>query len=169
MGLFDRFFGTRKTGDVAALYAAIVDRARQPHWYLDGAVPDTMDGRFDMVAAILSLVLIRLEANRESNAAGVALTESFITDMDAQLRESGIGDVGLGKHVGNMVSMLGGRLTAYRTGLDTGDLDTALVRNLYRGVAPGPAAMAHVRAAVARFAEQLQATPAEALLAGRLP
>lgn len=169
MGLLDRLFGTRRGVDTTALYAAIIDRARAPHWYLDGGVPDTIDGRFDMIAAVLSLVLIRLDDDDAAAVASVTLTERFIADMDAQLREQGVGDVGLGKQVGHMVSMLGGRLSAYRDGLATGDLEPALVRNLYRGTAPGPAAMAHVQGALRRFADQLRATPSEALIAGRLP
>lgn len=63
MSLFSSLF-SRKDDRAALrpLYASVVARARQPHWYLDGSVPDTLDGRFDMVAAILSLVLLRLEA-----------------------------------------------------------------------------------------------------------
>src|SRR3546814_9204461 len=65
--------------------------------------------------------------------------------MDGQLREIGIGDIIVGKHIGRMMSMLGGRLGAYRAGLAEGDLAPALVRNLYRGTAPAPAALAHTR------------------------
>ena len=62
MGLWQKLFGTPNGGEAAPLYAAIVARARQPHWYEAGAVPDTIDGRFDMIAAVLAMVLIRLEA-----------------------------------------------------------------------------------------------------------
>lgn len=169
MGLFERLRGGPRAPDASALYAAVVARARAPHWYVEGGVPDTIDGRFDMIAAILSLVLIRLEAESGSNSIGVALTESFIADMDGQLRESGVGDVGLGKQVGNMVSMLGGRLTAYRAGLEQSDLGPALERNLYRGAVPGPSAMAHAREQLMLFAQQLATLPSEAMLAGQLP
>ncbi len=113
-------------------------RARAEHWYLDGAVPDTVDGRFDMIAAVLSVVLIRLEAEPEGVEPAARLTERFVTDMDGQLRELGIGDIVVGKHIGKMMAMLGGRLTAYREGLagDRAVMDAALVRNLYRGAAP---------------------------------
>ncbi|WP_204310223.1 ubiquinol-cytochrome C chaperone family protein, partial [Enterobacter cloacae] len=72
------------------------------------------------------------------------LTEVFIDDMDGQLRQIGIGDIVVGKHVGKMMGMLGGRLGAYREALAAGGFDEALVRNLYRGEAPAPAALAHV-------------------------
>ena len=167
MGLFDRLFGSRQATDAAALYAAIVAQARTPHWYVDGGVADSIDGRFDMIAAILSLVLIRLED--EAAQTSVALTERFIEDMDAQLREDGVGDVGLGKQVGKMISMLGGRLAAYREGLASGDLTLVLTRNLYRGGAPTPPQLAHVATALTRFADQLRTTPVATLVAGTLP
>ncbi len=169
MGLIDRLFGTRRIRNAAPLYAAIVARGREPHWYLEGDVPDTMDGRFDMIAAVLTTVLLRIEADPDSAVTGVALTECFIEDMDAQLREQGIGDVGLGKYVGQMVSMLGGRLTAYREGLASGDLAPALARNLYRGTPPGPMALAHVAGTLTHLSEQVRAVPIAALLTGKLP
>ena len=61
------------------------------------------------------------------------------------MRQIGFGDMVVGKHVGRMMGMLGGRLGAYREGIARGTLDAALVRNLYRGEAPDPGAVAHVR------------------------
>lgn len=163
------FGGGPAESEVAPLYDAIVARGRETHWYLAGAVPDTIDGRFDMIAAVLALVLIRLEADPAAAAPSVALTERFIEDMDAQLRQSGIGDVGLGKYVGQMVSMLGGRLGAYREALAAGDLRPALRRNLYRGVDPGEAALGHVADALTAFAARLAEQPTPVLIAGMLP
>lgn len=152
------------------LYTAIVARARQPHWYEAGAVPDTVDGRFDMVAAVLTLVLLRLEIAPEGPEPSARLTERFVDDMDGQLREIGIGDIIVGKHIGRMMSMLGGRLGAYRDGLAAGgDLEAALVRNVYRGVAPSPAALAHVAAAFRELQAALAATPATTIIQGTLP
>lgn len=167
MGLIERLFGNRD--DAAALYRAVVERARQPHWFQDGAVADTIDGRFDMIAAVLSLVLLRIEREPEGAALGVALAERFVDDMDPQLREIGIGDIVVGKHMGRMMGMLGGRLGAYREGLESGDLTRALVRNLYREQPPADAALAHVRYTLTAFATGLAATPLDALAAGRLP
>lgn len=169
MGMLDRLFGGKRADAAAALYAAVVARGREPNWYLDGAVPDSIDGRFDMIAAVLALVLIRLEAEPGREAAGVALTECFIADMDAQLREQGVGDVGLGKQVGQLVGALGGRIAAYRDGVAAGDLHAALERNLYRAAPPAPAAVAHVNDALLDLAARLRATEGDALLAGRLP
>lgn len=169
MGLIDRLFGRHRGEEVAPLYAAIVAQARAPHWYLAGAVPDTVDGRFDMVAAILSLVLLRLENDPDGPVPSAHLTERFVDDMDGQLREIGIGDIIVGKHIGKMMAMLGGRLGAYRHGLAGGDLDAAIVRNIYRGAAPPADARAHVQAALVAFSQSLGDMPTQALLAGTLP
>jgi len=139
------FKSSRFGADADTLYAAIVAAARRPGWYREGRVPDTIDGRFDMVAAVTAIALIRLERDGpEGNAAATRLTEAFVADMDGQLREAGVGDVVVGKQIGKMVSALGGRLTAYRTALaeqDDAAFGDALVRNLYRGTDPGPEAV----------------------------
>lgn len=169
MGLLKRLFGAPDRGTAPQLYAAIVAAGRTPHWYATGEVPDTIDGRFDMIAAVLSLVLLRLEGEPEALAPSTALAECFIDDMDGQLREIGIGDVVLGKHMGRMMGMVGGRLGAYRAGLAGEGLGAALVRNLYRGKAPSDAGLAHVEAELLALRDRLAATPTEAILAGALP
>jgi cytochrome b pre-mRNA-processing protein 3 len=170
MSLLDRFFSRDPQDDgVTQLYAAIVDRARRPHWYEAGAVPDTVDGRFDMVAAVLSLVLLRLEGDPAAAEPSVRLTERFVTDMDGQLRQIGIGDIIVGKHIGKMMSALGGRLGAYRDGLAGRDLDGAIIRNIYRGETPEAAALAHLRTGLTALAATLAETPTAAILGGSLP
>lgn len=147
----------------------MVARAREPHWYVEGGVPDTLDGRFDMVAAVLAMVLLRLERDPADAAAAVGLTERFVEDMDAQVRQIGFGDMVVGKHVGRMMGMLGGRLGAYRDGLAGGDLEAALRRNLYRGASPDAPQVAHVGGRLAAFRAALEEAPSAALLAGQLP
>jgi cytochrome b pre-mRNA-processing protein 3 len=169
MGLLKRLFGAPDRGTAPQLYAAIVALGRAPHWYQAGEVPDTIDGRFDMIAAILSLVLLRLEKEPDAIPPSTALAECFIEDMDGQLREIGIGDVVVGKHMGRMMGMVGGRLGAYRAGLAGEGLQGALVRNLYRGHAPSDSALAHVGAALLSLRDRLTATPTAAILAGELP
>jgi cytochrome b pre-mRNA-processing protein 3 len=158
----------RPKREAAALYAAIVAKGREPHWYLDGGVADSVDGRFDMIAAVLCLVLLRLEGDPDGPAPSAHLAERFVDDMDGQLRQIGIGDIVVGKHIGRMMGMLGGRLGAYRAALDAGDLDAALVRNLYRGEAPAPDALAHVRESLLGFRDALARVPTPALIAGEL-
>ena len=155
-------------GPADALYAAVVAEARRPQWYLAGQVPDTLDGRFDMVALVLSLVLLRLE---DEGAAQLCadLTERFIADMDGTLRQDGVGDQVVGKHIGRMVAALGGRLGAYRDtrGDDAGFAD-ALRRNLWRGEPVPDDAVAWVIAEARRVAGRLDATPLATLTAGQL-
>jgi cytochrome b pre-mRNA-processing protein 3 len=169
MRMLQRLFGRPDRGTAPRLYAGVVERGRAPHWYVDGAVPDTVDGRFDMIAALLCVVLLRLEAAPAGIPTSTAVAECFIDDMDGQLREIGIGDIIVGKHVGRMMGMLGGRLGAYRSGLAEGDLAPALLRNLYRGVAPAPAALTHVEARLRAFCDALAAMPLDRVIAGDLP
>lgn len=152
-----------------ALYQAVVARGREPHWYLAGAVPDTKEGRFDMIATVLATVLLRLEDAPEGAGPAARLTERFVDDMDGQLREEGIGDIVVGKHVGRMMALLGGRLGAYRDGFAAGDVAPALVRNLYRGAVPAPAALAHVADALQHLRDSLRVVPIRELADGALP
>ena len=168
MGWWGRLFGERRDAALP-LYNAVVTRGRAEHWYLAGGVPDTVDGRFDMIAAVLAIVLVRLEREPAAAALSAHLTERFVDDMDGQLRQMGIGDIVVGKHIGKMMSMLGGRLGAYRDGLAAGDVAPALVRNLYRGAAPDAAALAHVRESLMAFHAGLTTKSLPALLAGDLP
>ncbi len=155
-----------------ALWEAIVAEARRPHWYLRHGVPDTLDGRFDMVALVACLVMLRLE--REGlRQEGVQLTERFVDDMDASLREIGVGDMVVGKHVGRMVGALGGRLGAYRAALAEATppeaLEAALARNVFR-VAPesAPAGLPALAREVRALHDRISARPIAALLEGRL-
>ena len=167
MGFFDRF--RHRRDEAAPLYRAVVARAREPHWYLSGGVADTLDGRFDMIAAVLAMVMLRLEGDSAGTATATFLAEAFVDDMDPQLREIGIGDLLVGKHVGRMMAMLGGRLGAYRDALAAGNLKPALVRNLYRGTAPGDAALAHVERALLALRGALDTVATERLVGGHLP
>jgi len=172
VSIFSRIFA-RDSGRAALLplYNAIVSAARDPAWYVEGAVADTKDGRFDMVAGLLSLALIRLEAEGQPGAAPSALlAEIFVDDMDGQLRQDGIGDIIVGKHIGRMMAALGGRIGAYRAAFaGDGILEEALVRNLYRGAPPPPAALAFAAARMRATRAALDAESLDALIAGRFP
>ena len=170
--MLSRLFGERKErARLDPLYRAIVAAGREPGWYRDGRVPDTVDGRFDMIASILALVLIRLE--QEGDAArteSVLLTEIFIDDMDSSLRQIGIGDFVVGKHVGRLMGALGGRLDAFRTALAGGGaLTDAVRRNVFRDDPPSPEAVEFVAAGLKRFHQQLESLSLEHLLGGELP
>jgi cytochrome b pre-mRNA-processing protein 3 len=144
--ILNRFFGRDDARDAwRGLYAAVVERAREPAWYEHGAVPDTIDGRFEMVMLISSIISLRLEALGAVGCDAMArLTEVLVEDLEGQIREIGFGDVVVGKQMGRMMSAFGGRLGAYREALSGGNLETALVRNLYRGVEPLPEALGFV-------------------------
>lgn len=141
------------------LYNAIVVAARAPHWYLDGGVPDTLDGRFDMISLIFALVSHRIDQDPEQAVAGVHLTEILVEDMDGQLRQIGFGDMVVGKQVGRMMSALGGRLGAYQTSAGDEEFRAGLVRNLWRGQAPSAQSLDHVSSRAARIQAALAATP----------
>lgn len=154
---------------VRPLYAAIIEEARRPHWYLEARVEDSIDGRFDMINAVLAMVLIRMESlGVDAQAPSSLLAELFVEDMDGQLREIGLGDIVVGKHIGKMMGALGGRLGAYRMGLATGTMGDALLRNLYRGVDPGPEALSHAEHGLTSLKQRLDGQSLQALLQGRL-
>lgn len=142
--------------------------ARRPHWYTRHFVPDTVDGRFDMVALVASLVLLRLES-ADLRQEIVWLTERFVDDMDGSLRQIGISDQVIGKEVGNLVGALGGRLGAYRDALADADPQTAFAkaveRNVYRS-ADTIYAAPDLAAEILALQQKIAATPVKNLLAG---
>ena len=170
MSLLSRLFGSRRDprDELRPLWHRVVEISREPHWYAQYGVADTVAGRFDMIAAILCLVLIRLERDPEAKQPPVLLTELFVDDMDGQLRESGVGDVVVGKHIGRLMSVLGGRLGAYREALAAqGDeaLAAAITRNLSLVEGADPAKPA---AALRVLEQELAAMDDATLVAGRI-
>jgi cytochrome b pre-mRNA-processing protein 3 len=150
------------------LFNAVVAEARNPVWYLEGKLPDTIDHRFEMVAALTALAILRLDRSGDAGKRGaVMLTEVFVEDMDGQLRQEGMGDLVVGKHIGQMMASLGGRIAAYGEGLAGSGLEEALVRNLYRGDHPGDAPLAFTADRLRRLWQQLTDLSDEALLAGQ--
>lgn len=130
--LFPRL--TSATG--VALFEFATAQARQPHWYVEGSVPDDLDGRFHVLATVIALVIVRLEvlgATTES----VALTERFIEVMESEHRELGLGDPTLGKTVRRLVSALGRRVELWRAVVaEDSNWQDASRESLYRGETP---------------------------------
>lgn len=153
------------------LYDQVVARARQPHWYLEGAAPDTMEGRFAVLATLLALTDIRLErGGDQAMKASVGLAECFVADMDSQLRQDGVGDPVMGKKVGGLVGALGGRVGAWRRAVDGEESWEAVAsRSLYRDKVPGDAALAFSVEELKRYWQALQGRSDEALIEGVLP
>ena len=171
MSFFSKIFSKDKPNNgMRPLYQAIVREGREIAWYEKGQVPDSIDGRFDMIAAIFSLVMIRLEKEEEAGQDVAWLTEIFITDMEGQLRQIGIGDMVVGKHVGRMMGALGGRVGAYRDALEKGaDLEDAILRNIFRGEKPDDAALAYLAQRLSAYHMALQDCDSGEIIAGHIP
>jgi len=156
---------------VERLYEAIVAQARAPAFYARLGVPDTLDGRFDMIALHVFLALRRLKAEGEGGRAlAQALCDRFFADLDRSLREMGAGDLGVGRRVKAMAQAFYGRVAAYEAALNEDDaaLVEALRRNLFGTVAPSAEAISAVAGYVRREAAALVAQPHAALAAGRI-
>jgi len=106
--------------EVRPLWHRIVELAREPSFYSDCDVADTVGGRFDLITAVLCTFMVRIEVS-EMRTESALLAELFVEDMDGQLREFGVNDVVVGKRIGKLMSVLGGRLGAYRSALTEED------------------------------------------------
>lgn len=123
----------RKADVAASLYGAIVAAARQKKFYAEWGVPDTLDGRFDMVSLHVFLLLDRLRGEgTEVEKIRQALTDTFFLDMDRSLREMGVGDLSVGKKVRKMAEAFYGRVKAYASAVEHSEgLEDALRRNIH--------------------------------------
>jgi len=172
MSRFVRLFRS-KTGSVSdprevlrPLWHKIVELSRNPVLYRYDGVADTVEGRFDMITVILAVVVLRLERDRVLAREAALLTELFVEDMDGQLRESGVGDVVVGKQIGKLVAVLGGRLGALRearASRDRAALEAVLARNVTLLEGRGPEALA---ARMQAFDDQVAALDSKKLLEG---
>jgi cytochrome b pre-mRNA-processing protein 3 len=165
------FFRSSPTTEAARrLYAAIQRQARSPEFHACLGVPDTLDGRFDLLALHMFLVLRRLKREGE-NARELAqcLFDVLFDDMDRSLREMGVADLGVGKRVKAMAQALYGRIAAYDAGLARASdekLEDALRRNLYGTGGAEAAYLSSLAAYLRRQATGLDAQAFERLAAG---
>lgn len=154
------FLSRRRRADerhAEALYRQIVEQARRPAFYLTGGVPDTVAGRFDLIALHAFLAMHQLKAAGQPGAGiSQALFDTMFADMDRNLREMGVGDLGVGRRVKAMAKGFYGRVHAYEAALAPGAepeaLAQALARNLYAGAAVAPARLAAMAAYLRREA-----------------
>jgi cytochrome b pre-mRNA-processing protein 3 len=140
--MFRRLFTRNRRNEAIAysLYGAIVAQARQPALYTAFRVPDTLDGRFDMVVLHGFLLFYRLKTESEANRAiGQEVFDIFLKDMDGSLREMGVGDISVPKKLKKMAEVFFGRVRAYDEALTAGD-HAALVAAFERNVFPEGAA-----------------------------
>ncbi len=129
MSVISRFLGLGKDPreELRPLWRGVVATSREPEWYADCNVADTVDGRFDMISLVLSLVLLRMEDSEALAPKAGLLTELFVADMDRQLRDSGVGDLMVGKKMGKLMSALGGRMGALREAFAESDAALAVI------------------------------------------
>lgn len=155
---------------VRALYGQAVTQARSPRFYSDLGVPDTVDGRFEMIALHVFLILDRMSGKSEA-ASDMAqrLFDLMFADMDQSLREMGVGDLSVGKKIKVMAQAFYGRSAAYREALakDEAALAEALKRNVFPGGEPDRAQLAALAAYVKREHDALAGQGLEPLLEGR--
>ena len=134
---------------IAALYGAVVAQARSPVFYADYGVPDTVEGRFDLIVLHLVLLLRRLGQEADpGNSLGQSMGQSlgqslgqdlfdeFCRDLDANLREMGVGDLAVPKRMQRFAEAFYGRQSVYGEALAAagrGDFEKALARNIYQG------------------------------------
>ncbi|MDP8998363.1 MAG: ubiquinol-cytochrome C chaperone [Pseudomonadota bacterium] len=149
--IFNLLFG-RKADQAKTLYAAIVAAARQPQFYRDMQVPDTIDGRFDMLVLHLALVIIRLHGERDKLRQ--QLVNQFCVDMDDNVRELGAGDLGVSKKVRRMAEAFQGRYGAYEAAQDLAAMSDAITRNIYAGKPTSDALARYALAARGKLAAQ---------------
>jgi len=165
-------FRTSPIQEAARLaYGRVVEHARKPGFFLDHGVPDTVDGRFELICLHAFLYLQRL---KREHPQAVPLAQRFFdtmfTDFDRSLREMGTGDLSVGREIKAMAQAFYGRVAAYERGLAGDDtvLQPALARNLFGTAPPKPSCLDAMARYMRREAAQLNRQEADDLLAGRV-
>ncbi len=133
---FNRFRNpTVPRGTIEAIYGMIVAQAREPAFYTDLGVLDTVNGRFDMLILHLWLVLRRLQPVEGGSALSQALFDRFCADMDDNLREMGVGDLTVPKRMQAFGEAFYGRSAAYDMAFEAGEAELALSlsKNVFNG------------------------------------
>jgi cytochrome b pre-mRNA-processing protein 3 len=154
---------------ISILYGMIVAHARLPSFYRDYAVPDTVNGRFELIVLHLALLLDRFSEDEALRRLGQGVFDRFCRDMDHNLREMGVGDLAVPKEMRRMGEAFYGRAQAYRAALTAGSdeaLAATLARNIYGDKASPEATRlaSYVRETVAALGAQESAS----LAAGNL-
>lgn len=139
MGL-KKLFGLEKPHEEVAfsLYGSIVAQARQPYFYSELGVPDTIDGRYDMIIVHAFLIFHRLKDEDEAaQQLAQVVFDTMFRDFDQSLREMGVGDMGVGPRIKKMASSFYGRVGAYDKALeadDNNELEPAIARNIFNKI-----------------------------------
>jgi cytochrome b pre-mRNA-processing protein 3 len=157
----------REAAEIA--YRRVVEQARQPVFFADYSVPDTLDGRFELICLHAFLYLHRLKLDRpQASPFCQSLFDRMFADFDRSLREMGVGDLSVGKHVKRMARAFYGRIVSYEAGLDSDDsaLAAALARNVFGTVSAAECAADDMAAYVRGAVRALRNQSAADLLAG---
>lgn len=173
-----RFFG-RPRGDDAgiALYNKLVAQARSPQFYLHCGVPDSVNGRFEMVILHAYLVIGRLKGQGDAAAhTAQRVFDVMFDDMDQTIRELGVGDLSVGKKIRTMASAFYGRANAFdqglaafdRSGGDRTALEHAIRRNVFPDGPAGEADVGRLAAYVIASRDALSRQPTDLICAGEL-
>lgn len=169
--MFALFKPNRAQEAAEQAYDRVVKQARRPAFFVDGGVPDTVDGRFELICLHAFLYLHRLKPEHPRAARlGQRFFDRMFADFDRSLREMGTGDLSVGREVKRMAAAFYGRIAAYEEGLDADGsaLEPALARNLFGTAAPSAAQLAAMAAYIRREAAHLEMQDAAALLAGEV-
>lgn len=166
-GLFRRPSTVEQAAE--ALYRAIVAQAREPAFYRHLGVPDSLDGRFELVVLHVVLAIRRL---RQEPSAGEDLAQSLFDvlfrDLDVNLREMGVGDIGVARRIKSMAQAFYGRSQAYEAAEQADQLEAALERNLFGTVEASRWQLAALAGYVRQVAQVLEQTGSDSLAVGQI-
>lgn len=148
--------------DAERLLQAVTQASRRPVFFGENKAPDTLEGRFEIMALHAALALLRLRADPAGAELAQKFTDRLFRHFDAGLREAGVGDLTVPKRMRKLASDFYGRLEAYDQALASqAALEAALARNL---VPQAPAFAASLARYVANLAERQAEAPASGLL-----
>lgn len=172
--MFALFGNSQEEKNIAAkLYDEIIKQAREPVFYALYDVPDTIDGRFELICMHAYLVMERFfDEGRAGQKIAQALFDHMFRDMDKALREMGAGDLGVPRHVKRMMKGFNGRATSYRAAIESEDdyeLIDVIKRNLYGTLEKQPEDSARIMALyIHETGAYLQSQPWDAIAQGQI-
>jgi cytochrome b pre-mRNA-processing protein 3 len=150
-------------------YGLVVEQSRRPEFFVALGVPDTLDGRFELICLHAFLYLRRLRGEKQAAASlSQRFFDTMFADFDRSLREIGVGDLSVGRQINRMAEAFYGRIRAYEEGLagDDAALAAALARNLYGTASATAEQLARMTSYVRREVASLAAHPGTSLLSG---
>lgn len=170
--LLSRFVSVPEPSVAHLLYEELVPHARFFVFYQHLGVPDTPEGRFEILALHVGLTVRRLLAlDDESRAIGQALFDLMIADLDMNLRELGVGDLSVGKQVKRMAGLFYARLSVLNEVFDQGRTEALapmLRTNVFGSASPTDQSVAHLAEIVVTLEQALERQASADLKAGHI-